>query len=613
MTVPIRWRWVVVGTAVAMVAGAFAGGASAGAAGASATRSSARHISAQVTPHASPGRYIVQVRSRSDASAVRTLAARLGGQVVLKIRPIGAFVVVSSPAVRAALARDSRVLAIGEDGVRGINDGSSLTSANFSAPGLQSAVRVSLAGAPRTPNDVVGDPSYSYSGLMWDEDRIGVQDAWQVTTGDPSVIVGVSDTGLDFTQADIAPNVVAVHDFTTTENPPICKTFFGTSDRQLAMATGGPVKTDWFGHGSWIGGNIAGAMDGSGMNGIAPGVKLASLKIAQWCGYAYDSTILRSFAFAASHHYDIVSISFGGYADRSIPAQNNTWNMYREIVAMAKTKGTVIVAAGGNEHTQIGTDGQVVSHGSLTTPGAAPVDYFGKYETPGGIPGVIDVSSTGKVVIGPSTNCTPDEIGSDADLNATCKPTTDPHQANNVGLEDQLAYYSNYGSRIDIAAPGGARKFGIPSADRGGTPGFPYTDTDLTNVFETFSTTSNWATQIPCFVFKEGSGFPQNQCYTSIQGTSMATPHVSAVLALIASARPDLRHNVDAMVSLLKSGARAANNLTTALSATDLTGGDIGGIYGVPCDGGYCHLGGPVISNQDAYGAGMLMASVIAK
>ena len=47
---------------------------------------------------------------------------------------------------------------------------------------------------------------------------------------------------------------------------------------------------------------------------------------------------------------------------------------------------------------------------------------------------------------------------------------------------------------------------------------------DLTNVWQTFSTTSNWAFEIPCFTFTAGSGFPQGQCYSTIQGTSMAAP-----------------------------------------------------------------------------------------
>jgi subtilisin family serine protease len=227
---------------------------------------------------------------------------------------------------------------------------------------------------------------------------------------------------------------------------------------------------------------------------------------------------------------------------------------------------------------------------------------------------VVDVSATGNVVNASSATCPPGTIGDpgdpDADppvppdFNATCKPASDPHQAAGVGRRNQLAYYSNYGPRIDFAALGGARKFNLPNYDRGGTPGFPYTSDDLTNAWQTFSTTSNWAVDIPCFIFTKGSGFPPGQCYSTIQGTSMATPHVSAAVALTASAHPSLRHRPDALVARLKARANDnVHNLTQVLSATDTRGGDL---TGGSCPTGYCHLGGPRISNRDAYGAGLV-------
>ncbi len=47
-----------------------------------------------------------------------------------------------------------------------------------------------------------------------------------------------------------------------------------------------------------------------------------ALKISQWCGSAYDSEILAAFVYAADHGINIVSISFGGYLDRSDPDQD---------------------------------------------------------------------------------------------------------------------------------------------------------------------------------------------------------------------------------------------------------------------------------------------------
>ena len=96
---------------------------------------------------------------------------------------------------------------------------------------------------------------------------------------------------------------------------------------------------------------------------------------------------------------------------------------------------------------------------------------------------MVDVSSTGRVVNPSSASCPPGTVGDpgdpDADppvapnFEATCKPASDPHQAAGPGRQNQLAYYSNYGPRIDIAGPGGARKFNLPNYDRGGTEGFP--------------------------------------------------------------------------------------------------------------------------------------------
>ena len=41
------------------------------------------------------------------------------------------------------------------------------------------------------------------------------------------------------------------------------------------------------------------------------------------------------------------------------------------------------------------------------------------------------------------------------------------------------------------------------------------------------------------------------------------------------------------------------------MSASDRSKGDLGGPR---CDSGYCHLGGPAVSNADAYGAGIVVA-----
>jgi len=481
------------------------------------------------------------------------------------------------------------------------------------APSEADGPRFTIGDAVAAGAVVIPDPAFGDQGLLWNVSAIGAPTFWQTTLGDPAVRVGIADTGLDSTHAELAGQVASVIDFTTTENPVLCSTVKGLpTDDQLATAFGAPSRTiDFNGHGSSIGGVVAAALNGTGINGIAPGVGLVSLKIAQNCGLAYDSTILSAIVYAAANQIDVVDFSFSEYLDPADPGEKALYGRYVAAVKYALGQGTMVVAALGDDHARVGKGGKVVSHGILTEPPGGS-DAFGKFEVPGGIPGVLAVAATANVVNAASPTCPADSLA--AGTHQWCKPASDVHQPVGVGQPDQLAFYSNYGPRVNVAAPGGSDKFNLPKADRGGCEGWPWCGMtsveggtsvpDGFNAWNVFTDTSDFATAVPCFTFSSMAGFPNNQCYAVLDGTAVAAAHVSAALALLASRDPTVRHKA-ALAKQLKT--RKAVNLTPAVSASDLSAGDSSG---PTCDGGFCHLGGPPIKAKEAYGKGVVDLSL---
>ena len=610
-----------------------------------------------------PGRYIVIAPNKAAFTSALN-AAKASSKVALNMAPVNAFAINASSSVAASIGRLSGAKVV-PDRIESLVRPTMRKELGWNASTLPAAAvagRLARTGhaagpfAPPTvgPFDILSgfarDPAFDLGppDPMWSVERILAPAAWTLNGGDDDVLVAVADTGLDYTHSELADRVVGVTDISATEGPgvEICKDLIGggVNDADLATLTGGPADGDFNGHGSWIGGNIAGEVDGNAINGVAPGVSLLAVKISQWCGFAFDSEIMYGFIWAAEHGADVVSISFGGYLDRSDPFQDAIYDLYGSVVNYAWKFGTTIVAAAGNEHTKIGSGGKVLSHGILSTPPGGD-DLFHLYETPGGIKNVVVVSSTGNIVNTASATCpetgSTDYVDIDGSFHPWCKLTSDAHQPFGVGMQDQLTYYSNYGPRIDVAAPGGARKFNIPNVDGGGTEGWPFTGMDSYvsdnpdgtggstadgfNAWEDFSITSNYAFEIPCVIFDgtdanpddDGyygvpmqTGFDDDQCYSAIQGTSMATPHASAVLALIVSAHPELRYDPKNLVKFLTKNAvtptKSLKNTTPPVSATDTSDTDL---TGESCEFAYCHLGGKAISAKDAFGAGLVNAA----
>lgn len=565
-------------------------------------------------------RYNIVVKKAKAYQKVRRAAQKAGAKIVYDMPQINAMTVTATDSNFAAkMSKQKGVKGVGKDQVRSLVRPAlfkELFGREFAVP-PERPQRIEIQAPRRLKSSAANlDPASDLPGLMWFLDRISAPQAYALTTGAREVIVAVEDTGVDYTHFEIAPHFDAAHSFNF--NDPACIDLFGLSDddiNNLAFGGAAPPNMDFFGHGSWIAGNIAAVLERKGINGIAPNVSIASLKISGWCGYAYSSTLSNAFVWAADHGIDIVNISFGGYDDLSDPAQALDHFIGLNAVNYARSKGTLIVAAAGNEMARIDENGRVTSHGTLTFPGDPLFDAFGLYEAPGGYPSVVNVSATNNIV-NPSSPTCPGESAAPALFPSMgwCKPQSDAHHHPAPGATNQLAYYSNYGPGIDLAGPGAARKFNVPSADRGGSFGWPYTgigaliagsEEDGYNGWTDFGITSNFALFYTCFTFI-GGGFPPNQCYDQSQGTSMAAPHVAGVAAIIASRNLDARGNPDRLEYLLKQGAqKGLVNYTPGLDPTDTSPGDR---TGVDCPTAYCHLGGPPIPSDEAYGAGLVNA-----
>lgn len=140
----------------------------------------------------------------------------------------------------------------------------------------------------------------------------------------------VADTGLDTTQSDIAPNFVKGYDaFDPTKQ---------TVDvNQLGVAT---TET----HATHVSGIILGAINGSGIHGVAPEAKLYEARVlgTQPDGTVSGTTsqVMAGVQWLADQGCKVINMSLGG-GDRSQSEQR----LYNQI----RDHGTLIVVAAGND------------------------------------------------------------------------------------------------------------------------------------------------------------------------------------------------------------------------------------------------------------------------
>lgn len=249
-----------------------------------------------------------------------------------------------------------------------------------------------IATAISTPND-------QSFGSQWGMTKIQAPQAWDVTTGQPTVKIAILDTGIDQNHPDLASKIVANRNFTTS-----------------------PSVDDLYGHGTHVAGVAAAATNNTlGVAGVGFNSTLMNVKVLSDTGSGNYSWIASGIIWATDNGAKVISMSLGGSGSSAT---------LQDAVNYAWSRGVVIVAAAGNN----GNSGMV---------------YPGAYQN------VIAVAAT------------------------------DPN--------DSKASFSEYGSWVDVAAPG-------------------------VSIYSTFPNHTNQFGALN---------------YGSLSGTSMATPFVAGLAALV--------------------------------------------------------------------------------
>ena len=386
------------------------------------------------------------INTRADHGQVRKVeraVADLGGAVVYSYEQIGVVIARSTDTGFAARMRTTK----GVDSV----------GASRTAGLVQSDVEATVEPAgPATA--APADGAEPLEADQWDLRQIGADKAHRISLGSRDVTVGVLDSGVEATHEDLAANVDA--------------------SQSVSCIDGGKPDTSWQSwqpttspHGTHVAGTIAAAKNGKGIVGIAPNVRLASVKVVDDGGFIYPEYAICGFVWAGEHHFKVTNNSY--YIDpwmfncKNDADQAAITTAVRRAVAFSQRNGVLNVAAAGNENIDLAHKTTDVSSPDDTTPGTRPVDQSCP-SLPTELPGVIATTS--------------------------------------VGVNGEKSYYSSYGKGVvSVAAPGGDARYQIPDTpDRNG------------RVLSTVT----------------GGG------YGYMQGTSMASPHTTGVVALLASTFP---------------------------------------------------------------------------
>jgi subtilisin family serine protease len=228
---------------------------------------------------------------------------------------------------------------------------------------------------PATTNETVGeDPLFSN---QWGMIDTGVRDAWKIHRGSASMIVAVLDTGVDYTHEDLINNLWRNPGETGKDSQGRDKSSNGVDDDnngytddsigwdfakndnkpydlavepiQLLIGGGNP------GHGTHCAGNVAARGNNSkGIAGVAPNVKIMSIRFMDEKGQGTTAEAIKAIKYAVDNGARILSNSWGSEGDDPNEADQN--QALKDIIQYAQDHNSLFIAAAGNGHKGVGYD-----------------------------------------------------------------------------------------------------------------------------------------------------------------------------------------------------------------------------------------------------------------
>ena len=167
---------------------------------------------------------------------------------------------------------------------------------------------------------------------------IDILEAWNVTTGDPSLIIGVLDSGASLFHVDLAPvawrNPGEIEgNGKDDDGNGFVDDIHGWNiiDRNFDVS-------DDIGHGTFVASVAVAAINDVGIAGVSPGSKFMPVRV---CDNACPmDAIIEGIWYAVANGADILNLSFGGPEDSLA---------LRDAVTYAINSGVPVIAAAGNE------------------------------------------------------------------------------------------------------------------------------------------------------------------------------------------------------------------------------------------------------------------------